>query len=235
LGNDYGVQPYIIQIRDLETHEPLPGIEIGDIGTKLGYNSVDNGYLYIKNLKVPRNALLTKFTKITKEGDFELKSDPRLLYQIMSQTRLTIIFGCAYNLLRAGIVATRYAICRRQFANQRGTKEERKLLDYQVHMENLGKQVGNSYTIFLVFNFVDQLCCQANTEFEDGDFKNLDILHHLTAGVKSFATEMCYVGMDEMRQSCGGAGFLLTSGISDWWGDIAPYPTYEGVNAVLAQ
>ena len=46
LGNDYGVQPFIVQIRDRETHEPLPGIEVGDIGTKLGYNSIDNGYLY---------------------------------------------------------------------------------------------------------------------------------------------------------------------------------------------
>ena len=26
LGNNYGVQPYIVQIRDMETHEPLPGI-----------------------------------------------------------------------------------------------------------------------------------------------------------------------------------------------------------------
>ena len=47
LENDYGVQAFIIQIRDLETHEPLPGVEVGDIGTKLGYNSIDNGYLYI--------------------------------------------------------------------------------------------------------------------------------------------------------------------------------------------
>ena len=34
---------------------------------------------------------------------------------------------------------------------------------------------------------------------------------------------------------CGGAGFLLTSGIADWWSDIAPFPTFEGVNAVMAQ
>lgn len=46
---------------------------------------------------------------------------------------------------------------------------------------------------------------------------------------------MCYVGLDEMRQACGGAGFLLTAGISDWWSDIAPFPTFEGVNPVMAQ
>ena len=46
---------------------------------------------------------------------------------------------------------------------------------------------------------------------------------------------MCYVGLDELRQTCGGAGFLLTSGVADWWGDIAPFPTFEGVNPVMAQ
>jgi len=64
----------------VDSHEPLPGVEVGDIGTKLGYNSIDNGYLLFTHLRVPRNALLSRFSEITKAGDFELKSDPRLLY-----------------------------------------------------------------------------------------------------------------------------------------------------------
>ena len=133
LGNDYGVQPFIVQIRDLETHEPLAGVSVGDIGAKLGYNSIDNGYLMFDNVKVPHSAHLSRFTAISREGEFELKSDPRLLYSIMSVTRLSIILGCAFNMFRANMVAIRYAVCRRQFSNQVGTKEERKLLDYQVH------------------------------------------------------------------------------------------------------
>lgn len=30
--SDYGVQAFIVQVRDLNTHEPLPGVEVGDIG-----------------------------------------------------------------------------------------------------------------------------------------------------------------------------------------------------------
>lgn len=70
----------MVQIRNMETHEPLPGIEVGDIGAKLGYNSIDNGYLMFNNVKVPRSALLCRFSEITKDGDFEMKSDPRMLY-----------------------------------------------------------------------------------------------------------------------------------------------------------
>ena len=39
----YGVQTFIVPIRDLETHTPLPGIVVGDIGPKYGYNTKDNG------------------------------------------------------------------------------------------------------------------------------------------------------------------------------------------------
>lgn len=93
--------------------------------------------------------MLSRFTEIMEDGEFELKSDPRLLYQIMSLTRLTITMGCAFNMFRSAMVATRYAVCRRQFANQKGSKKERKLLDYQVHMETLGKNLGNSVALFL--------------------------------------------------------------------------------------
>ena len=45
LESDYGPQPFIVPVRDINTHQVLPGVEVGDIGSKLGYNSVDNGYL----------------------------------------------------------------------------------------------------------------------------------------------------------------------------------------------
>jgi acyl-CoA oxidase len=35
----------MVQIRDVETHLPLPGIQVGDLGAKLGYQSKDNGWL----------------------------------------------------------------------------------------------------------------------------------------------------------------------------------------------
>jgi len=34
-GKDYGPHPFVIQLRDLETHQPLPGVELGDIGPKV--------------------------------------------------------------------------------------------------------------------------------------------------------------------------------------------------------
>lgn len=147
---------------------------------------------------------------------------------------MNIVLGCGFNIFRSAVVAVRYSLCRRQFANQKGTKMERKLLDYQLQQEVLGKNIANGVTIFLAASHVKDMNTIALEEFKEGEFKNLDLMHHLTAGLKSYATEMCYVGLDEMRQSCGGAGFLLSSGLSDWWADVAPFPTFEGVNPVMA-
>ena len=44
-GDKYGVSPFLVQIRDLETHKWMPGVKCGDLGPKLGYFSKDNGWL----------------------------------------------------------------------------------------------------------------------------------------------------------------------------------------------
>lgn len=36
-GKSYGPHPFVVQIRDLKTHEPLENVHVGDIGPKFGY------------------------------------------------------------------------------------------------------------------------------------------------------------------------------------------------------
>ena len=33
---------------------PLPGIEIGDCGNKMGENGMDTGYMRLKDVRIPR-------------------------------------------------------------------------------------------------------------------------------------------------------------------------------------
>ncbi len=55
---DFGPLPFMVPIRSRVDHMPYPGVEVGDIGTKMGYNSVDNGYLKFDKYRIPRDALL---------------------------------------------------------------------------------------------------------------------------------------------------------------------------------
>ncbi|OQR81062.1 acyl-CoA dehydrogenase/oxidase, partial [Thraustotheca clavata] len=55
---DYGLHAFLVQLRDLKTHETLPGIELGDIGAKIGFNGVDNGFCTFNHVALPKESLL---------------------------------------------------------------------------------------------------------------------------------------------------------------------------------
>lgn len=63
-GKCHGIHPFIVQLRHEETHKPLPGIKIGEIGCKMGMNCTNNGYLGFENVRIPRTNMLMKNNKV---------------------------------------------------------------------------------------------------------------------------------------------------------------------------
>mmetsp|Transcript_18121 Transcript_18121/g.30955 ORF Transcript_18121/g.30955 Transcript_18121/m.30955 type:complete len:149 (+) Transcript_18121:409-855(+) len=57
-GKSYGVLPFLAQIRDLDTWMPMKGVELGDMGPKMGYNSKNNGFCRFSHVRIPRDQLL---------------------------------------------------------------------------------------------------------------------------------------------------------------------------------
>jgi acyl-CoA oxidase len=62
-----GTHPFVLRIRD-EAMQPLPNIEVGDIGPKFGFLTKDNGYLVMKNVRIPRTNMLSRYVGINKQG-----------------------------------------------------------------------------------------------------------------------------------------------------------------------
>lgn len=124
-GVDYGPHGFIVQIRSLETHKPLPGITVGDIGPKFGYNAVDNGYLRFDHVRIPRQDMLMRFAKVTPEGTY-IKPPPsnaKASYATMIYVRSSLVEDAARVLKKATTIAVRYCSIRRQCAIQPGMKE----------------------------------------------------------------------------------------------------------------
>lgn len=67
----------MVPIRDMETHEQLKGIEIGDIGPKLGFATKDNGYLSFDHVKIPSSYLLSRYTEV-KDGKYVTHGDSKV-------------------------------------------------------------------------------------------------------------------------------------------------------------
>jgi len=55
---------FLVQLRSRETHLPLPGVTIGDIGPKLGSNSNDNGFVRFDHVRIPRTQMMMRYAKV---------------------------------------------------------------------------------------------------------------------------------------------------------------------------
>ena len=69
-GQKRGPHPFIVQLRDEETHRPLKGIKVGEIGPKLGMNANDNGFLGFDQHRIPRDHMLMKNAKVLSDGTY---------------------------------------------------------------------------------------------------------------------------------------------------------------------
>lgn len=149
-GNPLGVQVFMIQIRDPQTHLPMPGIMCGDIGEKFGYKDKDNGWMIFNQARIPRTNQLSRIVYIDKEGNLELRGNPKIIYSTMVGIRAMLCINAGTALRRALLVSIRYAACRRQFKTEPGKKSERKILDYQAHMDKLGPSLADAFLMQVV-------------------------------------------------------------------------------------
>jgi len=66
--------------------------------------------MILKNVRIPRANLLSKYAKVTKAGDFEVKGDPKIAYAAMLLVRMWIIAAAPVILSKAVTQAVRYSI-----------------------------------------------------------------------------------------------------------------------------
>lgn len=69
----------------------MPGVQAGDLGSKAGYYSKENGYLILKNVRIPRENMLMKYAHVSKDGKYKVTGDMRILYSVMLATRTNLI------------------------------------------------------------------------------------------------------------------------------------------------
>jgi alkylation response protein AidB-like acyl-CoA dehydrogenase len=71
------------------------------------------------------------------------------------------------------------------------------------------------------------------SEAKEGQFKRMDVMHHLLAGYKAVFSERNLFAIEVARKACGGAGYSSHSGIPILFSNASPIPTYEGDNTVM--
>ncbi|KYK68260.1 acyl-CoA dehydrogenase, middle domain-containing protein [Toxoplasma gondii TgCatPRC2] len=239
---DYGVHPFILQVRDLNTHESLPGVKLFHIGKKLGYNSMDNGGVQLHNVRIPRRNLLMKYCHVDRQGTYKPLGSKKLMYGTMTFTRKQIIMAAGPQLAKSVVIAIRYSAVRRQFPmtmKKHETKDssrdaEVQILDYSTQQITLFPLLAAAVAYTVTGIWMDAFYNSFIEDAKKDDFSKLEEIHAVTSCLKAMMSLSVADGMEKCRKACGGHGFLLASGIPIQFVNFVPVATYEGDRVVLS-
>lgn len=99
-GIDRGIHNFLVPLRSMQDHTLLPGVTTGDIGPKIGYNNMDNGYASFTQVKIPRRNMAMRFVHVDANGKYtkvasskEAEASSKIAYITMMQVRAMIVNG----------------------------------------------------------------------------------------------------------------------------------------------
>ena len=234
---DYGVKTFVVPLRDTSTFQLLPGIAIGDIGSKMGRDGIDNGWIQFRNVVIPREFMLSRFTKVIPRPNGAnpiVKTEPQLDaisgYSALLSGRVNMVMDSFRFGSKFATIGIRYAVGRQQFAPKKNA-EETQLIDYPLHQYRVLPQLVIPYLVSpAAFKLMDNYYSTLDELYavsSSGDkvklakvsskLKNLFID---SASLKATNTWLIAQLIDELRQSCGGHGYsqynAFGKGYDDW-------------------
>lgn len=259
-GKGYGPHPFVVQIRDLKTHEPLENVHVGDIGPKFGYNTMDNGFLLLNHVKVPHAHMLARFSRVDPEtGRYVRPANPSLVYGTLTFIRSSIVLQSGSVLARGVTIATRYCAVRRQFEDldAKGSDAgESQVLDYTMVQVRLLPLLAATFALHftgqsMIKMYRENQKRMASAAAPAGGNNSsrrrpgpeelnpgadlLADLHATSCALKSYGSTVAAEGLEVCRRACGGHGYSSFSGIGTWYADYLPTVTWEGDNYMLTQ
>ncbi|GFO15477.1 acyl-CoA oxidase [Plakobranchus ocellatus] len=233
-GKGYGLQPFMVQLRSLEDHMPLPGISLGVIGPKMAVNYNDNGFLILSKVRIPRENMLMGNAMVTRDGQFkQLKSD-KSNYSTMMYVRV-LITRWSYGVLAASaMTAIRYSAVRRQlYIDPKGGEVQ--ILDYQTQQYKLFPAVATAFAMFFTSQKMLADYYRVLPSLIKGDKELLAEYHSLTSALKAICSDYATDHIDVLRKSLGGHGFMMSAAIPRFMLSALTLVTVEGDNTVLYQ
>ncbi|TPX64979.1 acyl-CoA oxidase [Spizellomyces sp. 'palustris'] len=231
-GKHCGLNWFMVPLRDRHTGRLFPGVTCGDIGAKAGRHGLDNGWIQLTQVRIPRDNMLMRWSQIDREGNITEPPNQALVYATLIAERLCTVDGTNNLCGQALTIATRYSCARRQ-----GTSNQQ-IMDYQTHYVNLMPGVAGMYVLSLVdrclWAYWDRMeeLSRTNT---DEYLQYLNDIHCVAAGTKASITWWGSEILERCRRAMGGHGFSAYSGIPSIIGDWGVFTTGGGDNFPLAQ
>lgn len=231
-GKCHGIHPFIVQLRDEDTHVPLEGIIIGEIGCKLGMNGTNNGYLGFKNVRIPRMNMLMKNSQVMPDGTYIKSPSSKLTYGTMIFVRVVLVQDAANYLKKAITITTRYSAVRHQ-SQIKPNQPEVQIIDFVTQQYKLFPLISTFFAFQFAATWLWDVYNSVTDELQAGMLGNLPELHAVACCLKAVSSMDCALGVETCRLSCGGHGYMICSNLPSTYGLVTAMCTYEGENTVL--
>ncbi|ORZ10277.1 acyl-CoA dehydrogenase/oxidase [Lobosporangium transversale] len=234
-GKDYGVHPFLLQIRAAGTHAEMPGIELGNLGPKIGFNTIDNGFLRINKVRIPREQMMMRNSRVTRDGKYEPAKNAKMNYSTMVAIRANIVKNAGFALGQSLTVAIRYSMIRLQggdrIPSQKG--EEVKVIDHGMQRFRLTTSLALSYAMLMTGRVMTDMHQRNLKNVIQGEVGLMAEVHATSSGLKALISDLATAHMEDVRRSCGGHGYAWCGGMVEVLTTTLQDVTVEGENTIL--
>ncbi|KAL1916503.1 uncharacterized protein VTP21DRAFT_5694 [Calcarisporiella thermophila] len=234
-NNDYGIHPFMVPLRSLEDHTVLPTVELLDIGPKVGMMRIDNGFARFCNHRIPRDYMLMRYSKVSRDGVYMKPPHSKLKYGTMTSSRIRIVQAAAYSLSRAVTISIRYSAVRRQGTARQTSDIEPSVLDYSMQQYRLFPLLAQTFAFMFTSFWMRSMFIKLNEEIDRKEFRMLADVHAYSSGLKSYTSLKTSQAIEEARKCMGGHGYSMASGIEDYSRTYRAVQTFEGDSYLLTQ
>ncbi|KAG0172875.1 hypothetical protein DFQ28_009880 [Apophysomyces sp. BC1034] len=237
-GKSYGPHLFIVPVRSPVDHKVVEGVQVGDIGPKAynGFATMDNGYALFDHVRIPRENMLMRFSKVTRDGQYVAPAHNKLSYGSMVKLRVDIVADAGWKLAKATTIAIRYCTVRRQFNDASAPNGlEKQVITYSSVQHRLLPLLSTAYGLNISSGDLNVQFRELQNKLAHEDTRMLPEIHATSCALKSWGTRRSTDGIEECRKAMGGHGYSSFSGLSDLFASFVPSNTYEGDNYVLSQ
>ncbi|OBS68328.1 hypothetical protein A6R68_03136 [Neotoma lepida] len=260
-GAQHGMHAFIVPIRSLQDHTPLPGITVGDIGPKMGLEHVDNGFLRLNHVRVPRENMLSRFAEVLPDGTYRRLGTAQSNYLAMLVTRVWLVVkGILPSLQKSCVIAVRYSVIRHQshLRPRNPQQPQSKAWAFEFQAEGIfpgGLSTQKKVMIVLLLAYWPPSGQQSDPEAKILDYQTqqqkilpqlamsyafhflgtslLEFFHSSYSAILNRDFSLLPEGAEICRRACGGHGYSKLSGLPTLVTQVTASCTYEGENTVL--